>query len=78
MNNLNLKHIAENLLDTFFEAGKIATQISQRGVKITIKDGLRETKNTDKLFESLMGKKPEQRYKFILENANFTTNLDYW
>ncbi len=38
MNNLNLKHIAENLLDTFFEAGKIATQISQRGVKITIKD----------------------------------------
>ena len=38
MNNLNLKHIAENLLDTFFKAGKIATQISQRGVKITIKD----------------------------------------
>ena len=38
MNNLNLKHIAENLLDTFFEAGKIAKQISQRGVKITIKD----------------------------------------
>ena len=37
MNNLNLKNIAEALINTFFEAGKIAKQISQRGVKITIK-----------------------------------------
>ena len=37
MNNLNLKNIAEELLDTFLEAGKIAKEISQRGVKITIK-----------------------------------------
>ena len=37
MNNLNFKNIAENLIDTFFEAGKIAKKISKRGVKVTIK-----------------------------------------
>ena len=37
MNNLNLKNIAEELLDTFLEAGKIAKEICRRGVKITIK-----------------------------------------
>ena len=37
MNNLNLKNIAEELLDTFLEAGKIAKEISRRGVKVTIK-----------------------------------------
>ena len=37
MNNLNLKNITENLIDTFFKAGKIAKEISHRGVKITIK-----------------------------------------
>ena len=37
MNNLNLKNIAEELIDTFLQAGKIAKEISHRGVKITIK-----------------------------------------
>ena len=37
MNNLNLKNITEELLDTFLEAGKIAKEISRQGVKITIK-----------------------------------------
>ena len=37
MNNLNLKNIVEELLDRFLEAGKIAKEISRRGVKITIK-----------------------------------------
>ena len=37
MNNLNLKNTAENLIDTFLKAGKIAKEISRRGVKITIK-----------------------------------------
>ena len=34
---MNLKNTAENLIDTFLEAGKIAKEINQRGVKITIK-----------------------------------------
>jgi len=37
LNNINLKVITENLLDTFLEAGKIAKEISKKGVKITIK-----------------------------------------
>ncbi len=37
MNNLDLKNISESLIDTFLNAGKIAKEISLRGVKITIK-----------------------------------------
>jgi len=37
LNNLNLKNIAENLIDSFLKAGKLAKEISARGVKITIK-----------------------------------------
>ena len=37
MNNLNLKNITEELLDTFLKSGKITKEISRRGVKITIK-----------------------------------------
>jgi len=37
LNNLDLKNTAEELLDTFLKAGKIAKEIGQRGVKITIK-----------------------------------------
>ena len=37
MNSIDLKNIAENLLPTFLEAGKIAKEISLQGVKITIK-----------------------------------------
>ena len=37
LNNLNLKNIAEKLLDTFLEGGRVAKEISHRGVKITIK-----------------------------------------
>ena len=37
MNKLDLKNIAEDLLDDFLKAGEIAKKISQQGVKITIK-----------------------------------------
>ena len=37
MNNLDLKGIAEDLVNTFLMAGKIAKEISDRGAKITIK-----------------------------------------
>jgi len=38
LNNLNLKNTAEDLIETFLKAGKIAKEISHRGVKITIKN----------------------------------------
>ena len=37
MNKLNLQQITEDLIDDFINAGKIAKEISLRGVKITIK-----------------------------------------
>ena len=45
-------------------------------IKINLKHGAKEEKKTEKLFESLMGKNPGSRFKFIQENANFTSNLD--
>ena len=45
-------------------------------IQIHLKDGAKEEKKTEKLFNSLMGKKAENRYNFIQENANFTSNLD--
>ena len=36
----------------------------------------KEVKYTDSLFEKLMGKKAEFRYKFIQENANFIKQID--
>ena len=37
MNNLNLKNITEDVLDAFLEAGKVAKEISLKGIKIKIK-----------------------------------------
>ena len=37
MNNFDLKNIAENLIETFLKAGKIAKEICLRGAKIVIK-----------------------------------------
>ena len=36
----------------------------------------KESKTTEKLFETLMGKQAELRFKFIQNNANFIKNLD--
>ena len=35
MNNIDLKNIAEGLIDTLLKAGNIPQEISQKGVKIT-------------------------------------------
>ena len=45
-------------------------------IKISLNDGVKEERKTEKLFESLMGKKAEYRFQFIQENANFTKNID--
>ena len=47
MNNLNLKNIAENFLDTFVQAGEMAKQISQQGLEITIKPDKTPVTNGD-------------------------------
>jgi topoisomerase-4 subunit B len=45
-------------------------------LNININQGKKELKETENLFESLMGKKAEYRFKFIQENANFTEQID--
>ena len=45
-------------------------------IKISLLNGLSEEKKTNKLFEALMGKKAEYRFKFIQENANFINIID--
>ena len=45
-------------------------------LSININQGKKELKETEALFESLMGKKAEYRFKFIQENANFTDQID--
>ena len=45
-------------------------------IKISLNDGAKEISRTEKLFNNLMGKKAEYRFRFIQENANFTNNLD--
>ena len=57
MNNLNLKNIAENLLDTFIEAGSVAKKISKDGVKITIKDDNSPVTNGDIAVDKMLRQK---------------------
>ena len=54
MSNLNLKSTTEDLLDSFFEAGKIAKEISQRGVKITIKADKSPVTDGDMAVDSIL------------------------
>ena len=57
MNNLDLKVTAENLIDTFLEAGKIAKNISLKGVKITIKPDKSPVTDGDLAVDDLLTKK---------------------
>ena len=59
MNNLNLKNIAENLIDTFLKAGEIAKEISNRGVKITIKPDKSPVTDGDLAVDKLLRTKIE-------------------
>ena len=57
--NFDLKSITEKLVNTFFEAGKLALDISVRGVKITIKDDKTPVTNGDIQVNSVLCKKIE-------------------
>ena len=45
-------------------------------INIKISNKKKYLKITDNLFENLMGKKAEHRFKFIQENANFIKDVD--
>ena len=67
MNNLDLKSIAEGLIDTFLKAGKIAQEISQRGVKIEIKADKSPVTDGDLAVDKLL--KAEVEAQKIIEKA---------
>tara|TARA_B100000029_G_C17569224_1_gene956055 strand:- start:1614 stop:2381 length:768 start_codon:yes stop_codon:yes gene_type:complete len=54
---LNLKKITEELLDTFLEAGKIAKEISIKGVKISIKSDQSPVTDGDLAVNKILTKK---------------------
>ena len=61
---------ANQLRDTTMNINK------RKLIQLKLQDGLKAINKTEKLFESLMGKKAENRFNFIQTNANFNINLD--
>ncbi len=57
MSNYNLKEIAENLIDTFLEAGKIAQDICIKGVEISIKADKSPVTNGDIAVDKILRSK---------------------
>jgi 3'(2'), 5'-bisphosphate nucleotidase len=57
LNNINLKNIVENLIDTFLEAGMVAKKISEKGVKITIKPDKSPVSDGDLEVDKILKKK---------------------
>ena len=75
-NNLNLKNTAENFLDVFFEAGKIAREISQRGVKVTIKDDKSPVTDGDLAVDKILKNKIKSLTPNIPIISEETVNLN--
>ena len=51
-------------------------QTKRKLILINSEKAKKDMKNTESLFETLMGKQAELRFKFIQNNANFIKNLD--
>ena len=76
MNNLNLKNITEQLLDTFLEAGKIAREISRRGVKVTIKSDKSPVTDGDLAVDKILTLKIKNLTPSIPVISEETVNLN--
>ena len=73
---MNLKNISEEFLDTFIEAGKIAKDISRRGVKITIKADKSPVTDGDLAVNRLLTEKIENLTPDIPIISEETVNLE--
>ena len=76
MNNLNLKNITEQLLDTFLEAGKIAREINRRGVKVTIKSDKSPVTDGDLAVDKILTLKIKNLTPSIPVISEETVNLN--
>ena len=76
MNNLDLKSTAEDLIDTFLKAGKIAKEISDRGAKITIKADISPVTDGDLAVDELLRTKIKSLTPNIPIISEEATNLN--
>jgi len=76
LNNLNLKNTTEQLIDTFLEAGKIAKEISQRGVKVTIKSDNSPVTDADLAVDKILTVKIKKLTPSIPVISEETVNLN--
>ena len=76
MNNLNLKDITENLLGTFLDAGNVAKETSNRGVKITIKTDKTPVTDGDLAVDKLLRNKISNLTPNIPIISEETVNLE--
>jgi len=71
-----LKNTIEALLDTFLEAGKVAKEISEKGVKITIKSDKSPVTDGDLLVDKILGEKIKDLTPSIPIVSEETVNLN--
>ena len=76
LNKLNLKNTTEGLIDTFLNAGKIAKEISQRGVKITVKADNSPVTDADLAVDQLLRTKIKNLTPDIPIISEETVNLN--
>ena len=76
MDKIKLKNTIEALLDTFLEAGKIAKEISKKGVKITIKPDKSPVTDGDLLVDKILTKKIKGLTPAIPIVSEETVNLN--
>ena len=76
MNNINFKNIAEELIDTFLNAGKIAKEISRTGIKITLKTDKTPVTNADMAVNKLLTEKIKKLTPNIPIISEETVNLE--
>ena len=76
MDKEKLKNTIESLLDTFLEAGKIAKEISKKGVKITIKPDKSPVTDGDLLVDKILKKKIKGLTPAIPIVSEETVNLN--
>ena len=76
MNKLNFKNIAEELVHTFLEAGKIAKEISAKGIKITIKPDNSPVTNGDLAVDEILRNKIQKLTPDITIISEETVDLN--
>ena len=76
MNNFNLKNTAEEIISVFLEAGKIAKEISKKGIKVSIKADKSPVTDGDLAVDSILTKKIRSLTPNIPIISEETVNLN--